>query len=154
MSSPKMKKNSAVTPRKTMRGHTDNIYGVAHLPDGKCTITGSYDSSLRLWDIESGAQIGEEWRDEGDESGIRAMALSPNGKNIASGSVDGTVRLWDVEMGKVVHKWKAHPEWVKSLCWSPNGEQVVSGSNDGTTRVWDAKSGRVRDKTRCLLARC
>jgi WD40 repeat protein len=69
------------------------------------------------------------------------MALSPNGKNIASGSVDGTVRLWDVEMGKVVHKWKAHPEWVKSVCWSPNGERVVSGSNDGTTRVWDAKSG-------------
>jgi WD40 repeat protein len=138
---PKMKKTSAVTPRKTMRGHTCSVLGVAHLPDGKRTITCSYDDSLRLWDIESGAQIGEKWRDEGDKLGIRVMALSPNGKNIASGSTDGTVRLWNVETGKVVLKWKGHSDWVMSVCWSPDGKRVVSGSTDGTTRVWDAKSG-------------
>ncbi|KAG2743337.1 hypothetical protein P692DRAFT_20838995 [Suillus brevipes Sb2] len=56
-SPPKMKKKSAVTPCKTMRGHTNYIFGVVHLPDGKRTITGSYDGSLRLWDLESSTQI-------------------------------------------------------------------------------------------------
>jgi WD40 repeat protein len=136
------KKKSAVTPCKTMRGHTKCVFGVAHLPGRKRIITCSEDNTLRLWDLENSAQIGGEWRDKGDKSEIRAMALSPNGKTIASGSLDGTVRLWDVETRKVLHKWKAHRGFVMSLCWSPNSERVVSGSNDRTTRVWDAKSGK------------
>ncbi|KAG2341112.1 WD40 repeat-like protein [Suillus weaverae] len=135
-----MKKKSAVTPRKTMRGHTGRVRGVAHLPDAQRIITCSFDGSLRLWDLESGAQIGDEWRDEGGEEAVWTMALSPNGKTIASGSEDGTVRLWDVETGKVVVKWEGHTDLVTSVCWSPNGERVVSGGWDGTARVWDVKS--------------
>jgi WD40 repeat protein len=136
-----MRKTSAVTPCKTMRGHTDYVYGVAHLPGGKRIITCSSDGSLRLWHLKSSAQIGDEWRDEGGDVGVRTMALSPNGKTLASGSEDGTVRLWDIEMGKVVLKWKGHTELVTSVCWSRSGERVVSGSYDGTARVWDVKSG-------------
>ncbi|KAG2045523.1 WD40 repeat-like protein [Suillus hirtellus] len=136
-----VKKRSAVTPCKTIRGHTQAVRGVAHLPGRQRIITCSHDSSLRLWDLKSGAQIGSEWRDEGDKAAIIAMSLSPNGKTIASGSNDGTVRLWDVETGKVVVKWKGHTSHVRSVCWSPNGGRVVSGSSDGTARVWDVKSG-------------
>ncbi|KAG2338918.1 WD40 repeat-like protein [Suillus weaverae] len=143
MSSPaaEMNKTSELTPRKTMRGHTKQVVGVAHLPGGRRIITCSGDSSLRLWDLESGAQIGDEWRDEGDSAPVLTMALSPNGGTVASGSQDGTVRLWDVETGKVVVKWRGHTGFVKSVCWSLNGERVVSGGWDGTTRVWDVKSG-------------
>ncbi|KAG2097561.1 WD40-repeat-containing domain protein [Suillus discolor] len=138
-----VKKTSAVTPCKTIRGHTAGVTGVAHLPGGQRIITCSFDSSLRLWDLESRAQIGGEWRDEGDEAAIRTMALSPNGKTIASGSEDGTVRLWDVETGMVVVKWtQGHTAFVDSMCWSSNGERIVSGSYDGTARVWDVKSSK------------
>ncbi|KAG2338923.1 WD40 repeat-like protein [Suillus weaverae] len=135
-----MKRTSAVTPCKTMRGHTEGVQGVAHLPGRQRIITCSYDGSLRLWNLESGAQLGGEWRDGRDKAAVRTMALSPNGKTLATGSQDGTVRLWDVKMGKVVVKWKRHTRFVKSVYWSPNGERVVSGSYDGTARVWDVKS--------------
>jgi len=95
---------SVVTPHKTMRGHTGCVFGVVHLPGGQRIITCSLDGSLRLWDLESSAQIGDEWREEGDEMGVRTMALSPNGKILASGSYDGTVRVWDIETGKVTAK--------------------------------------------------
>ncbi|KAG2054861.1 WD40 repeat-like protein [Suillus hirtellus] len=137
-----VKKTSGVAPCKTIRGHTGGVTGVAHLPGGQRIITCSADRSLRLWDLESGAQIGSEWRDEGDEAAMIAMSLSPNGKTIASGSYDGTVRLWDVETGKVIVKWKEHTSFVQSVCWSPNGGRVVSGSDDGTARAWDVKSGK------------
>ena len=123
-----------------MRGHTDWVTGVAHLTDGRRIITCSFDGSLRLWNIESGVQIGNDWRDGGTE-GVRSIALSPNGKTVASGNRDGKVRLWDIETKKVIAKWTGHTYGVGSLCWSIDGERVVSGSNDETIRVWDVESG-------------
>lgn len=124
-----------------MRGHTKLVRGVAHLPGGQRIITCSRDGSLRLWDLESCTQIGEDWRDDGDEIGVWSMALSPNGRTIASSYLDGTVRLWDVETRKVITKWKVPSEDVNSVCWSPDSVQVVIGSADGTARVWDVESG-------------
>jgi len=123
-----------------MRGHTGGVKGVVCLPDGQRIITCSWDGSLRLWNLESGKQIGHNWRDE-DDVGVSAMALSPNSKTVASGSRDGTVRLWDVETGKVIARSREHTKCVESVCWSPNGERVLSGCLDGTARVWDVERG-------------
>ncbi|KIK33007.1 hypothetical protein CY34DRAFT_813916 [Suillus luteus UH-Slu-Lm8-n1] len=130
-------KTPAITPRQTMRGHTGWVNGVAHLPDGRRIITCSSDGSLRLWALNSGTQIDEDWRDEND--GVWSMALSPNGEIVASGCVEGKVRLWDVETRKVIGKLTGHTRVVFALCWSVDGERVASGSWDGTTRVWDVK---------------
>jgi len=102
-------------------------------------ITCSDDGSLRLWDLESGVQIGNDWRDGG--KGLWSIALSPNRKSVASGDRDGKVRLWDVETMKVVARCTGHAGAVWSLYWSVDGERLVSGSDDGTIRVWDVKSG-------------
>jgi WD40 repeat protein len=123
-----------------MRGHTNWVNGVVHLADGRRIITGSSDGSLRLWDLESGAQIGKEWRDQ--NNAVSSMALSPNGKTIATGSIDGSVRLWDVETRKVILKWTGHINVVCALCWSADGERVASGSWDGVARVWDVNTGK------------
>jgi WD40 repeat protein len=100
------------------------------------------DNSLRLWDLESGAQIGEEWQDKNNR--VWSMALSPNGKTIATGSEGGgySVMLWDVETKKVISKWTGHTSVVCALCWSADGERVASGSWDGTARVWDVKTDK------------
>ena len=122
-----------------------------YLPDERRIITCSFDGSLRLWNLENGVQIGNDWRDDDDDddgggggrtdAGVWTIALSPNGKTVASGSFDGKVRLWDVEMKKLVAKWTGHTDATRSLCWSRDGERVVSGSNDTTIRVWDVESG-------------
>ena len=135
-----IKSTSATKPRQTMRGHTGGVTGVAHLPDGRRVITCSLDGSLRLWEIESGTQIGDDWRDCGTHE-VWRIALSPNNKTVASGSTDRKVRLWDVETKRVVARWTGFGYSVRSLGWSADGERVVSGSDDGQIRVWDVKSG-------------
>ncbi|KAG2060581.1 WD40 repeat-like protein [Suillus hirtellus] len=133
-----------IMPRQTLRGHTNWVTGAVHLPGGRRIITCSGDDSLRLWDLENGAQIGEDWRDEKD-TGVWCMALSPDGKTLASGCVDGNVRLWDVESRRVIAIWLSPGDTnvIGALAWSINGKQVLSGSWDGMARVWDVESGVV-----------
>ncbi|KAG2742989.1 WD40 repeat-like protein, partial [Suillus brevipes Sb2] len=140
MASPisKMKETSAITHRQKFEGHTSRIWGVIHLPGGQRIITCSEDGSLRVWNMKSGKQIGEDWRD--GDSAVWGIALSPDGKKVASGSDDGAVRLWDIEACKVVTKWTGHTRLVSSVCWSPDGRRVLSGSNDGTARQWDVET--------------
>ena len=130
-----------------MKGHTDWVWGVVHLPAGQCIITCSADGSLRLWDLQSGIQIGDNWydddEDEGEEARVLSLALSPNGTTVASGTSDGAVKLWDVRTGGVVAKWTGHTDIVWQVCWSPDGERVMSRFSDGAVRVWDVKSNKI-----------
>ena len=129
----------AIKPRQKIR-HNDSVYDVVHLP-GRRIITCSDDGPLRLWDLESGTQIGDDWRD-GEGGLVLAVALSPNSEIVATASSDGTIRLWNVDTGKVIAKRTIHTGPVWSVCWSADGECVVSGSSDGTAGVWNVEGGR------------
>ncbi|KIK32547.1 hypothetical protein CY34DRAFT_101229 [Suillus luteus UH-Slu-Lm8-n1] len=139
MASPttKTKETSAITPRQKFEGHTEWVWSIIHLPDGQRVMTGSYDGSLRMWDVKSGKQIGNDWRD--GESKVYGIALSPDGKKVVSASEDGAVRLWDIDTCKIITKWMGHKDTVKPVCWSPDGRRVLSGSEDGTARQWDVE---------------
>ncbi|KIK33189.1 hypothetical protein CY34DRAFT_813804 [Suillus luteus UH-Slu-Lm8-n1] len=120
MSSQTSKKQQTpeVTSIKKMRGHTSAVEGVVHLPGGRRIMTCSWDGSLRVWDLESGAQIGEDWKDdEAKKVGVYSIALSPNGKTVVTGSGDGKVKLWDVKTGKVIERWTGHTQGVTSRHW-------------------------------------
>ncbi|KAG0698565.1 WD40-repeat-containing domain protein [Suillus ampliporus] len=121
-----------------MQGHTGAVYGVLRLLDKQRIITCSHDGSLRVWDLESGVQVGDARKDEGSEA-VLAIALSPDGKKVASGSSDGAVTLWDIDTGKV---WTGRTHAVQSVCWSLDGRRVVSGAFNGIARVGDVKSSR------------
>lgn len=42
------------TPRANLRGHSDNLLGLALSPDGKTLATAAADHSVRLWDVPRG----------------------------------------------------------------------------------------------------
>jgi WD40 repeat protein len=126
--------------RQVMQRHSRGVRNVVHLPGGRRIISCSDDGSLRLWDLESGAQIGNDWRDVGDETEVFMTALSPNGNIIASGHSDGMVRLWDVGGEGVITKCIGHTSPVWALCWNADGDRMVTGAEDGKVRVWEVES--------------
>jgi len=93
-------------------------------------MTCSLDGSLRAWNLETGGQIGNDWRDE--ESGVYAAALSPDGKKIVSGGQGCVVKLWDIDTAKAIAKWTGHGSGITSVCWNRDGGRILSGSYDGT----------------------
>ena len=115
------------------------VTSVAFSPDGKQVLTGSEDSTARLWDAASGKEIR---KFQGHTESIWSVAFSPDGKQVLTGSDDSTARLWDAATGKEIRKLQGHAAEVTSVAFSPDGKQVLTGSYDKTARLWDAASGK------------
>jgi WD40 repeat protein len=72
-------------------GHEEGLHGVTFCFDGRRALSGSYDKTLRLWDLGTGRQL---HRFDGHEGVVCCVAVSPNGPYALSGSSVHTVRLW------------------------------------------------------------
>jgi WD40 repeat protein len=73
----------------TLEGHTAAVSCVALLPDGRL-VSGSYDNTVRVWDIESGACP---LVLRGHEKSVFKLIVLPDGR-LASASWDDTFILW------------------------------------------------------------
>lgn len=122
---------------------TGSITSVAFSHNGRFALTGSHDSTARLWDVATGQQIRSF---EGHAGGVTAVAFSPDDRSVLTGSEDKTARLWDVATGGQIRVFNGHTGEVRSVGFSPDGSTVLTGSGDTSVRLWEAATGReVRD---------
>jgi len=95
-------------------GHTDSINCICYSPHGSRIVTGSNDETIRIWDAETGAVVGEALK--GHTRSVRSVAYSPDGRYITSGSEDSTIRIWDAETGAAVgNPLEGHSSAVRSV---------------------------------------
>jgi len=81
-------------PIRTIRQHKGQVAAIAYSPDRRTLATGSWDETVRLWDLETGLEktcfnwkIGK----------ITTLAYSPDGTRLAAGSLSGSMLIWDAE---------------------------------------------------------
>jgi WD40 repeat protein len=118
-----------------LEGHTSAVTALCLLPDGRLA-SGSWDKTIRLWDVAAGAETA---RLEGHENSIQALCLLPDGR-LSSGSEDRTIRLWDVTTGTEPTTLEGHYGGIQALCLLQDG-RLASGSWDFTIRLWSVATG-------------
>ena len=69
------------------------MLSVSYSPDEKKIVSGSWDSTIRVWDADTLKEVIAPFQGHSDT--VFSVAFSPDGKKIDSGSDDKTVRVWD-----------------------------------------------------------
>jgi WD40 repeat protein len=122
---------------RKFEGHKDALYALALSPDGKTLATGSYDQKIKLWNVETGAEIKTL---SGHNGAIFGLSFRPDGKVLASASADRTVKLWDVASGKRLDTFSQPLKEQTAVAFAPDGRTVAAAGVDNRIRVWSVSA--------------
>jgi WD40 repeat protein len=119
-------------PLRELDGHSGAVHSLAISPDSRRLLSGGFDRTVQLWDLESGAEL----RTYAMRDGVEALDFSPDGRLFVSGGFDKTAQVWDLESGRENQLFVGHSDVVKSAIFSPDGASVITASADNTARLW------------------
>ncbi len=114
--------------------HRDVVDSVCVTKDGRI-VSGSYDTTVRVWDMEGKELV----VCKGHDDVVSSVCVAKDGKIVSGG--DTTVRLWDMK-GKELVVCRGHEYSVNSVCVTNEGK-IVSGSRDATVRVWNMQGNEL-----------
>ncbi|KAG8219431.1 WD40-repeat-containing domain protein [Butyriboletus roseoflavus] len=132
------------TPVGKFVGHSEIVWSVVFLPNGKGLVSASNDGSIRLWNLDYDSEM-----ILGNSSGpVFCLALFPDGKRLASGGLDRSISVWGVDLLAAVDgPLQGHTSSVRYLDISSDCRYLASGSFDHNVNIWDTESGQiVRDQ--------
>lgn len=127
---------SGVRPVKP-QGHLARVTCLAFSPNGRRLVSGSEDSTLFVWDVESGEIV---QRLEGHRGFVGGCAFLP-GERVVSGGALGEVFVWDVAAGKLVRKLGSLSDDVYAFGARSDGREVIVGTDHGRVVAWNVGTG-------------
>jgi len=123
---------------RTLVGHTHSVRAIA--AHGDTLVSGSYDSTVRVWRISTG-----EARHvlHGHTQKVYSVVLDHERNRCISGAMDSLVKIWDLATGACLHNLEGHSLLVGIL--GLRDERLVSAAADSTLRIWDPENGKCKN---------
>ena len=133
-------KVASVPQRPNATEHSGMISSVAFDPRGQLLASGSWDHSIRLWDVAT-LQCIE--RLHGNPSEVWAVAFTADGQGIISGAKDGTLRLWPTNAAPKEKLYEGNWMPVK---FSKDGQVLAAVDDQSKFVLLNLRTGEPNDQ--------
>jgi len=134
------KQAQTIAPYKSLHGHSHFVQDVALSHDGAYALSASWDSTLRLWDLQK-MKCSKQFI--GHSKDVMSVAFSQDCSKIVSASRDKSIKLWNT-LGECKFTMPtAHNEWVSCVRFVPGKNEIVSAGWDNECRTWEVESSVV-----------
>jgi len=131
-------------PQRSLKGHSHFVSDVVMSSDGQFALSGSWDHTLRLWDLSTGSSTRQF---VGHTKDVLSVAFSADNRQIVSGSRDKTINLWNtLAVCKYTIQEDGHTEWASCVRFSPNTQNaiIVSCGWDKLVKVWNLTNCKLK----------
>jgi polar amino acid transport system permease protein len=137
-------------------GHQQEVTALAFSPDGKMLASGSADTTIFFWSLETGRVVGDA---AGHWAAIAKLLFDPKGESILTCGLDNKVRIVRLPKDKAPEDRprhliaentvtlagvsQGHLSGVSTIALGPEPDTLLSAGNDGTVRLWNAGTNAV-----------
>jgi WD40 repeat protein len=130
-------------PRR-LTGHTGSVCCVAFTPDGALALSGGWDKTLRVWDVETGEQLRSI---NTFSSCVPGLTIAPDGERILFGCLGNRAfqgfLLWDMKKDKELARLPGGETWSNDASFSPDGRRAIVNGHGNALQVWDLEKRQV-----------
>ena len=118
--------NSDGTLNQQLKGHTKTVHSVSWNPDVSRLVTGSWEMSIRVWDVQGNTIA--------TRNGTNPTAWNPVGEEIAWTTKEDVLLAEGDAPPRVL---RGHKSQVIRLIWNASGTQLASSDVNGEIRLWN-----------------
>ncbi len=119
-------------------GHSKLVEAVVICPGNKWLASGSFDNTIKIWDVDSGLELRSL---AGHTGAVKALAASPDGQWVFSGGNDRTLRVWEVKSGGEIRTLAIDDQTIEAIALSSDGKWIASGGSMGEITIRNAATG-------------
>jgi dynein assembly factor with WDR repeat domains 1 len=125
---------------KTLQTHILPLTNVDFDRSGQKCITGSYDRTCRIWNVETGDEMNVL---KGHENVVFSVAFNyPKCDKIVTGSFDKTAKIWNVSSGACLNTLWGHTGEIVGAEFNKNSDMICTSSMDGTAILWSSETAQ------------
>jgi WD40 repeat protein len=121
-------------------GHKMHVASLMFASDGSSLVSGSYDRTTKLWDVQTGGIIKTY---TGPTDRVLDVSISADSTLIASGSTDCTIHLWETKTGRlrcVIRQGSI----VTHARFSPIDPHCLMSASGNQVWQWDTNGHQVK----------
>jgi WD40 repeat protein len=104
---------------------------------GNTLAAGMADSSVQLWNLADGGNLGSLFAHPG---GVTGVAISASGQQLVTTGADGQLKLWSLPLKQP--RVLPHPEALTAAVLSPTGQRLYTAGADRIIRGWSLSTAQ------------